>query len=65
MHPYVSKLTIIGLDNGLSPGWRQAIIWTNDEIWNIVNCTFRNKRKWNFNRNSYIFIQENAYESVM
>ena len=28
----VSKLTIIGSDNGLSPGWRQAIIWTNDEI---------------------------------
>ena len=25
----VSKLTIIGSDNGLSPGWRQAIIWTN------------------------------------
>ena len=24
---YVSKLTIIGADNGLSPGWRQAIIW--------------------------------------
>ena len=25
----VSKLTIIGSDNGLSPGRRQAIIWTN------------------------------------
>ena len=25
----VSKLTSIGSDNGLSPGWRQAIIWTN------------------------------------
>ena len=24
----VGKLTIIGLDNGLSPGRRQAIIWT-------------------------------------
>ena len=22
------KLTIIGSDNGLSPGWRQALIWT-------------------------------------
>ena len=31
-HIYVSKLTIIGSDNGLSPGRRQAIIWTNDEI---------------------------------
>ena len=27
-HIYVSKLTIIGSDNGLSPGRRQAIIWT-------------------------------------
>ena len=25
-------LIIIGLDNGLSPGWRQAIIWTNNVI---------------------------------
>ena len=29
---YVSKLTIIGSDNGLSPGRRQAIIWTNAGI---------------------------------
>ena len=28
-HICVGKLTIIGSDNGLSPGWRQAIIWTN------------------------------------
>ena len=28
-HICVSKLTIIGLDNGLSPDRRQAIIWTN------------------------------------
>ena len=25
----VANLTIIGLDNGLSPGRRQAIIWTS------------------------------------
>ena len=31
-HIWVSKLTIIGSDNGLSPGRRQAIIWTNDGI---------------------------------
>ena len=31
-HICVSKLTIIGPDNGLSPGRRQAIIWTNAEI---------------------------------
>ena len=28
----VCKLTIIGSDNGLSPGRRQAIIWANDGI---------------------------------
>ena len=31
-HICVTKLTIIGLDNGLSPGRRQAIIWTSTEI---------------------------------
>ena len=32
MHICVSKQTIIGSNNGLSPGWRQAIIWTNAGI---------------------------------
>ena len=31
-HICVVKLTIIGSDNGLWPGRRQAIIWTNAEI---------------------------------
>ena len=31
-HMCVGKLTIIGSDNGLSPGRRQAIIWTNAGI---------------------------------
>ena len=31
-HICVSKLSIIGSDNGLSPDWRQAIIWTNAGI---------------------------------
>ena len=31
-HICVGNLTIIGPDNGLSPGRRQAIIWTNDGI---------------------------------
>ena len=35
----ISKLTIIGSDNGLSPGLRQAIIWTNDGI--LLIRTFR------------------------
>ena len=32
MHICVSKLTIIGSDNGAAPGRRQAIIWTNAGI---------------------------------
>ena len=31
-HICVGKLTTIGSDNGLSPEWRQAIIWTNTGI---------------------------------
>ena len=31
-HICVSKLIIIGSDNGLSPGRHQAIIWTNAGI---------------------------------
>ena len=31
-HICVNKLTTIGSDNGLSPGRRQAIIWTNGGI---------------------------------
>ena len=31
-HICVSKLNVIGSDNGLSPGRRQAIIWTNTGI---------------------------------
>ena len=32
MHRCVGKTIIIGSDNGLSPGRRQAIIWTNAGI---------------------------------
>ena len=35
-HICVSKLTIIGSDNGLLPGGRQAIIWTNAGIMLIL-----------------------------
>ena len=62
MHICVSKLTIIGSDNHLSPGRRQAIIWT---IAGIFNCTLGNKLQWNFNRNSNICIRENAFENVV
>ena len=32
-HICVGKLAIIGSNNGVSPGRRQAIIWTNAGIW--------------------------------
>ena len=38
-HICVSKLTTIGSDNGLSPGRRQAIIWSNAGI--LLNWTLR------------------------
>ena len=34
-YKYVSELTIIGSDNGLSPGRHQVIIWTNAGISSI------------------------------
>ena len=34
-HICVSELIILGSDNGLSPGWRQAIIWSNAGILSI------------------------------
>ena len=44
----------ISSDNGLS----------RNQCWNIVNWTLGNKLQWNFNRNSNILIQENAFENV-
>ena len=36
-----------------------------NQCWDIVNWTLRNKLHWNFNRYSYIFIQENSFENVV
>ena len=36
-----------------------------NQCWYIVNWTLGNKLQWNFNQNSYIFIQENAFENVI
>ena len=36
-----------------------------NQCWNIVNWILRNKSQWNFNHNSYIFIQENSFENVV
>ena len=43
MHIWITKLTIIGSNNGLLPGRHQAIIWTNGRILSIwtlaTNCS--------------------------
>ena len=36
-----------------------------NQCWNIVNWTRRNRLKWNPNRNSHSFIQENVSENVV
>ena len=36
-----------------------------NQCWIIINRTLRNKLQWNHYRNSYIFIQENAFECVV
>ena len=48
MHIWVSKLTIIGSDNGLVPIERQAIIWTNAPILSI--------QTWRTNINEILII---------
>ena len=63
MHVCISNLTIIGSDNGLSPGRRQAIIWTNAGILLTWSLALRNKLHWNINRNSYIFTEWNGFEN--
>ena len=63
MHICISKLTIIGSDNGLFPGWWQAIIWTNAGI--LLTGPLEPNFSEILNRNSYIFIQENAFENII
>ena len=36
-----------------------------NQCWNIINWTHGNKLQWNLNRNLYIFIHENAFETVI
>ena len=64
-HVCASKLTINGSDNGLSPGRRQAIIWTNAGILLRRTSNLRDTFQCNFKGNSYIFIQENAFQNVV
>ena len=63
MHTCIDEQTIIGSDNGLSPGRRKAI--NLNQCWNIINRTLGNKLQLNLNQNLYIFIQENALENAI
>ena len=62
-HICVSKLAIIGSDNGLSPERRQDIIWTNAGILLIgpLGTNFSEILL----KNSNIFIEENTFENVV
>ena len=61
-HICVSNLTIIGSDNGLSPGRRQAIIWTNAGILLIRNLVTNLSEI--LSKIHTFSIQENAFENV-
>ena len=62
-HTCVSILTIIASDNGLLPGWCQAIIWTNTGIL-VIRPLWTNFNEISI-KNSNIFIHENAFQSVV
>ena len=63
-HIPVDKLAIIGSDNGLLPGQHQAIIWSNVGIL-LIGPLGTNFSEFNFNNDSNILIQENAFESAI
>ena len=60
-HICVIKLTITGSDNGLSPGWRQAIILTSAGIFLIGHLGANFSKN---HQNSYIFIQEFSFKKM-
>ena len=62
-HICVSKLTIIGSDNGLSPDWRQAIIWTNAGIL-LIGPLGTNFGETLIEILTFSF-KQNAYESIV
>ena len=55
----------IGSDNGLSPIWLVVRQATKDAKHYLWNNAVRNKLQWNFNRNTKLFIHENASENIV
>ena len=62
-HTCVSNQTIIGWDNGVSPGRRQAIIWSNGGI--IFIRTLGTNFSEMLSKKSYIVIHENSFQNVV
>ena len=62
MNICVGNLTIIGSDNGLSPGRRQAIVWTSDRI--LFNGPLGTKFSEILIGIHKFFIHENVFENV-
>ena len=63
-HICVSKLTIISSDNGLSPGWHQAIIWTNAGIW-WIRTSWTNFSEILSEIHTFSFKQINVFENFV
>ena len=59
-HICVGNLTIVGSDNGLSPGRRQAIIWTNAGI--LLIGFWGTDLSDIFNKNFNIFFHAYAWQ---
>ena len=71
MQPQMLRMCPPGATFKLTHWFRQWLVawWAPshylNQCWNMVNWTLRNKHRWNFNQNSYILIQENAFENVI
>ena len=59
-HICISKLIVMGSDNGLSAPSHYL-----NHCWNIVNWNLRNNLQWKIKRNSYILIEGNVFQNVV
>ena len=63
-HICIGNLTNFGSDNGLWPGRRQAVIWTNAGIL-LIGPLETNFNEILIEIQTFFFFQENAFESVV
>ena len=52
----------IGLGNVVPPVRYQVMTWTNCDLYDLIHM---NKLRWNFDKNTAIYIQENEFENVV